>query len=529
MTTLGEKLVKCLENYGIDTVFGIPGVHTIELYRGLEDTGVRHVTPRHEQGAGFMADGYARVTGRPAACFIITGPGMTNIMTAMAQAMADSVPMLVISAVNRTFDLGHGDGHLHELPNQSQTVSGVCRLSHRLLCADDLPKVLARAFALFRGARPGPVHIEIPIDIIAAPADHVDISIRSRIFRPAPDPDGIGQAADMLKRSRNPMVVLGGGARDYRGEANRLVDRLGAKTVLTVNGKGVLAKDHPLNLGARLPEKPVKDALETADVVLAIGTELGETDTLLFDDTLRVRGQVIRIDIDPDQLVKNASPTVGICSDAGLAMAALFDALEGHSPFAAQDEVAALRRAGDGSLPSAYRDHGDILHLLAENLPGLVVVGDSTQPIYGGNIFYDPVETRSYFNSTTGYGTLGYALPAAIGAKLGSPERPVMAVIGDGGLQFTIGELVVATEARTPIVILVWNNRAYREIRDFMVRADLPTIGVDVAGPNLEMIAKAYDCDYMGVHTRADLDSAVDRLKTIDKPVILEIFEDRIH
>ncbi|MDH3521656.1 MAG: thiamine pyrophosphate-binding protein, partial [Myxococcales bacterium] len=159
MATCGEALIRILESYGVELVFGIPGVHTIELYRGLAGSGLRHISPRHEQGAGFMADGYARATGRVAACFIITGPGMTNIATAMAQARQDSIPMLVISSVNRTHQLGLGEGRLHELANQQNLVAGVSVFSHTLMRANELPKVLARAFGVFASQRPGPVHI----------------------------------------------------------------------------------------------------------------------------------------------------------------------------------------------------------------------------------------------------------------------------------------------------------------------------------------------------------------------------------
>src|SRR6202012_4977925 len=164
--TCGELLVHLLEAFEVDTVFGIPGVHTVELYRGLPATRIRHITPRHEQGAGFAADGYARACGKPGVCFIITGPGMTNILTAMGQAYADSVPMLVISSVNRTKELGMGGGRLHELTSQSNLVAGFSAFSHTLLLAEELPEVLRRAFALFSSSRPRPVHIEIPLDVI---------------------------------------------------------------------------------------------------------------------------------------------------------------------------------------------------------------------------------------------------------------------------------------------------------------------------------------------------------------------------
>ena len=164
MTTIGEELVAQLALRGVECVFGIPGVHTIELYRGLASSGIRHVTPRHEQGAGFMADGYARVSGKPGVAFVITGPGLTNTLSAMAQARADSVPMLVVSGGNILSSLGKGMGHLHELPDQQALAAMVALISERIEASSDLLPALERAFSLFKSARPGPVHIELPLD-----------------------------------------------------------------------------------------------------------------------------------------------------------------------------------------------------------------------------------------------------------------------------------------------------------------------------------------------------------------------------
>ncbi len=175
MKTLGVYLTELLAAYGVDTVFGIPGVHTVELYRGLADSPIRHITARHEQSLGFMADGYARVSGKPGVCLVISGPGLTNTLTAMGQAYADSVPMLVISGVNALGKQGSGNGYLHELPDQQALASQVCAFSHSLTRAEELPQVVARAFAVFDGARPRPVHIEIPLDLMSAPADHLPL------------------------------------------------------------------------------------------------------------------------------------------------------------------------------------------------------------------------------------------------------------------------------------------------------------------------------------------------------------------
>ena len=176
MTSIGEELVSQLVARGVDTVFGIPGVHTLELYRGIAASGLRHVTPRHEQGAGFMADGYARVSGKPGVAFVITGPGLTNTLTAMGQARADSVPMLVVSGVNTLDSLGKGFGHLHELPDQRAMTATVALTSERIGHGDDLLPTLDRAFAPFQSGRPGPTHIEIPLDVAGtdyAPAGDV--------------------------------------------------------------------------------------------------------------------------------------------------------------------------------------------------------------------------------------------------------------------------------------------------------------------------------------------------------------------
>ncbi len=328
MTTCGEFLVKQLEAWGVDTVFGIPGVHTVELYRGLPHSGIRHITPRHEQGAGFMSDGYARVTGKPGVCFIITGPGMTNILTAMGQAYADSIPMLVISSVNERSRLAHGNGYLHELPNQRAMVAGVSAFSHTLMSVEELPAVLARAFAVFDSERPRPVHIELPLDIITAPADHMQVRPRVQLARPAPARSPLHEAAAKLAKAKNPLLLLGGGCVEAQAEARALAIALDAPTAQTINAKGLLQPEHPLLIGSNQSLIPVRELALEADVVLAIGTELGETDyDVVFDGNFKIGGELIRIDIDPQQLMRNYAPSIAIHSDARTAMRALLDLL----------------------------------------------------------------------------------------------------------------------------------------------------------------------------------------------------------
>jgi acetolactate synthase-1/2/3 large subunit len=536
MLTCGELLVQLLEQLGVDTVFGIPGVHTVELYRGLPATRIRHITPRHEQGAGFMADGYARVSGKPGVCFIITGPGMTNIMTAMGQAYADSIPMLVISSVNRTEQLGMGGGRLHELPSQRALTAGLTAFSHTLMRPDELPEVLSRAFAVFASGRPRPVHIEIPTDVITAAADHVNRKLGALPHRPLPAADAITLAAQALRAARQPLVLLGGGAVEGASEAVALVEALDAPTCCTINAKGLLPKGHPLSLGSNQSLVPVRELAAQADVVLAIGTELGETDyDVVFDGQFRLNGTLIRVDIDPEQLNRNFPADIAIVGDARMTMQALVGALGkdvGSSLGGRATEtpgtrrVAAVRAQLEAQWPRAWQGQRRVLDVLQATLPDAIVVGDSTQPVYSGNHLFEATRPRSWFNSSTGYGTLGYALPAAVGAKLAAPSRPVVALIGDGGIQFTLPELASAIEANAPIIILLWNNRGYGEIKRYMRNRSIPEIGVDIYTPDLLLLAKGFGCNATRVDSFDHLNALLRDASGGDRPSLIEVLED---
>ncbi|OBX38133.1 putative 2-ketoarginine decarboxylase AruI [Halomonas elongata] len=358
-------------------------MHTVELYRGLHDSGLRHITPRHEQGAGFMADGYARATGKPGVCFIITGPGMTNIATAMGQALADSVPMLVISSVNRRDTLGRGQGRLHELPSQQQLLAGVSRFSHTLLDPEGLPEALARAFAVFESRRPGPVHIEIPIDLFAAPVTPPARWQRLRPTPPAPDAAAIEEAATWLRTAERPLVLLGGGCVDVPDAARRLVEGLDAPAVTTINAKGLLGRDHPLDLGANASLPAVRRLAYEADVILAVGTELGETDyDVVFDGGFALSGRLIRIDIDPEQLARNQHAAMAICADAGLALEALARHFPEHLARRGAERTRAALDALGLTKDPAFADYVPLFATLAEVLPEAILVGDSCATTY---------------------------------------------------------------------------------------------------------------------------------------------------
>lgn len=534
MATCGEVLVKLLEGYGVDHVFGIPGVHTVELYRGLASSRIRHITPRHEQGAGFMADGYARTRGKPGVCFIITGPGMTNITTAMGQAYADSIPMLVISSVQSRDQLGGGRGKLHELPAQGNLVAGVAAFSHTLMSADDLPSVLARAFAVFDGARPRPVHIEIPLDVLVEDADHLLPCAPVRIARAGAAPAPVAQMAAMLAAARRPLILAGGGAIDAGAALTRLAEYLQAPVALTINAKGVLPASHPLQIGSTQSLVATRALVAEADVVLAIGTELAETDyDVTFKGGFEIPGELLRIDIDPDQTVRNYPPKVALVADSTLATQALLVALaEQPAPVCGAEwgaaRAARLRAVLEADRDLPMRSQTRMLNTILETLSGAVLVGDSTQPVYTGNLTLDMDQPRRWFNASTGYGTLGYALPAAMGAWLGSAEAvadraPVVCLIGDGGLQFTLPELASAREAQVPLIVLLWNNQGYEEIKRYMVNRAIEPVGVDIYTPDFIGVAKALGCSAESVGDVAQLREALRQACDRKGPSLIEI------
>ena len=494
-TTCGTLLAHLLEAYGTRHVFGIPGVHNVELYRGLWQTNIRHVSPRHEQGAGFMADGYARSTGMPGVAFVITGPGLTNIATAMGQAYGDSVPMLVIAAVNKRHQLALGRGYLHEMPNQRNLAAGLTAFTHTLQRPQELTDVLAAAFAVFSSSRPRPVCIEIPIDVLEERFETGSVATDVRTLRaPGPHPEDIAAARKVLLSASKVMLIAGGGAQNASAELAALAGKLGAVVQLTTNARGLLPPDHPQLGDFGIGKDAGRTIMNEADAVIAVGTEIGETDYDFYSTKpFAVSTKFIRIDIDPRQIAVGPRHDLGVVGDAGLACAALTSTLDGGKPDSAWAKAAAARLTAIAVSAREPEDrlYDRLLRTLGDAAPDLILVGDSTKAVYRAGLTYRTPRPRSFFSASTGFGTLGYALPAAIGAKIAHPGRPVIALAGDGGAQFTLPELISAREAEAGIVMLVWNNQGYREIRDYMVSQEIKPIAVDPIPPDFVKSAEA--------------------------------------
>jgi acetolactate synthase-1/2/3 large subunit len=525
MTTLGEALIHLLEAHGVDTVFGIPGVHTVELYRGLAGSKIRHVTPRHEQGAGFMADGYARACGKPGVAFVITGPGLTNTITAMGQARADSVPMLVISGVNATDTLGRGFGHLHELPDQRGMMEKVALSSRRIMQAEELPRVLADAFALFASARPGPVHIEVPIDVMTLPADSLS-PLLANVRALVPDAGLIAKAAALAAEATRPVILAGGGAKSSEAALRRLAEMLDAPVVLTANARGLMHA-HPLAVPASPSLKPVRRLVDEADLVIAAGTELGPTDYDMYGDGgFRLPKNLVRIDIDAEQLARHRAAVV-IEADCGAALDSLIAKLAGKTLQAdGAKRAQAARNAARAGLSPAMQAQLKVVETIRDTLPGSIIVGDSTQPVYAANLYYDHDRPGGWFNAATGFGALGYGPPAAIGAALAIPDATVVCLSGDGGFQFSLPELGAAVDAGAPVIFVVWNNSGYREIETSMRDVGVEPVGVSPAPPDFARIAEAYGIAAERLALPAGLPGALLRASAAKSPYLIEVAVD---
>ncbi len=520
--SVGQALVALLKDYGVDTIFGIPGVHNNELYRGLLNSGMHHVLPRHEQGAGFMADGYARATGKPGVCFTITGPGLTNIMTPLGQAYSDSVPMLVISSALDVKDLGQGRGRLHEIQDQRAAAATVTGMAATAYAPEDVPELLAKAFAGFRTTRPRPAYIEIPIDVLSAEATG-NWSAGATGAVPYPDPAAIARAAQLLAGAERPLIIAGGGAVGAAQGLRAITDRLSAIVMPTVAGKGVVPDDHALSVGAIMARGHAKKFISNADVILAVGTELAETD--FWEEWIPIKGKLIRIDIDSDKLADRYGGDVAIAADAGVAVDALLAALPeggGKSKLGAEDAAALKQKLEDTEEPDRTIKR-KVLAALREGLPDeTVLVTDMTTLAYAGNEMFPVAEPRRWMHPN-GYGTLGYALPAAIGAKLGAGDAPVVAVAGDYGFQYTLNELAVATELKQSLTVVLWNSAGLQAIMDDMDRKEIGHIATNPVNPDFAKLAGAYGFGYQLADSFEDVTRAVREAVAAGGPQFVEI------
>jgi len=513
--TGADVLAAGLRAHGVTRTFGIPGTHNLPIFAGLSRSGIGNITTRHEQGAGYAADAYARVCGQPGVAITTSGPALLNIAAAAGQANSDSVPLLVVSP---GMPLGHPmlrSGFLHEMRgSQRLAMAQVAGLSLRVSSVAEIGVALARAFGYFRRGRPGAAYIEIPVDLLDAAGDS---SARASGVPVAPEPEpaaagpaDVARAVSLLRGAGTAAIVLGGGARRAAAECAELAERLGAPVVTTANGKGIVPESHPLSAGVALHSPAVQRWLACRDVVVAIGSELAESD--FWRQPTRLGRALVRIDIDPDQMYSGQTADAPLVTDARAGVRQLLARLPPRPRPDASAQATARGLIDARDAPNRARDARWVPYLRALRqvlAADAVITSDSAMCCYYGALPHLPLGPEGRLLHPTGFGTLGFALPAAIGALAADGQRQVLALSGDGGLQFTIQELGTAADTGRPLPVVVFDNGGYGEIRAEMAERGQDPRPADLSTPDLAQISRAYGGYGCTAATPADLAAAV--------------------
>ena len=498
---VGEAIIDLLvREYDLDTVFGIPGVHNIELFRGLHSSGVRVVAPRHEQGAGFMADGWSITTGKPGVCALISGPGLTNVITPIAQAYHDSRAMLVLASTTPTNALGKKFGPLHDLDDQSAVVRTVTAFSETVIDPSQLPQLIERAWNVFTSSRPRPVHLAIPTDVLEQFVEPFT-RITTNVAKPVAQASDIQRAAQLLAAAKRPMIVAGGGAINSGATLAEIASLIDSPIVLTGNAKGVVPSSHPLCVGSALVIPRVQEEIEQSDVVLVAGSELSDADLYNGGRALQFIGKVVRIDIDAEQMKRRVLPEISLLGDSFLTLTSLTQELKSLGISSSNSGSSRATNLRLSTRAGVRQDLLPWIDAMEQVIPvGTAVALDSTQLAYAAHTVMACDTARSWL-APFGFGTLGCALPMAIGAAIANPVTPVLAIVGDGGWLFTVAEMAAAIDEGVDIVMVLWDNRGYAQIRESFDDVHAPRMGVDVSSHDPTAIARGFGWNAVDVTT----------------------------
>ncbi|MCD6030736.1 MAG: thiamine pyrophosphate protein binding domain protein [Thermomicrobiales bacterium] len=523
--TGGQAVVRALAEHGVEVAFGIPGVHTLALYDALIDSPIRHILGRHEQGVGFMADGYARASGKPGVALVITGPGVTNVATAVGEAYTDSSPVLVVASAEDQRWAGKMMGHYHDIRDQTEAIRPVTASQAQATAVGEVAPAIGAAFARMASARPRPAYVEIPRDVLEAEAE-ITFPDPILVERPGPDAEQIAAACEEIARARRIVIIAGGGAVacDAGAAIVALAERLGAPVITSQMGKGIIPEDHPYALGNLwLPGNPVDALLRKADLALVFGTKLGGAET--EDGAMRLPATVVRVDIDPEEVERNYRPTRAIVADARKTAAALDVALAsaGISTTGwSAEEVAKTRTA---ALENQFgAENAAHLAALRRAIPrDGILVNDTTMMTYAAAKHY-PVYAPRTFLIPAGYLTLGFSMPAAIGAKIAQPDKVVVSIVGDGGFQFTMHELATAKQFKIGLPIVIFNDSTYTAVKmEQAMQYDRRYLAVDLENPDFVKLAAAYGIPGVRANSPDELESAVVEASGRDLPTIIDV------
>ena len=496
--TGGEVVVAAMSAHDVQLVFGIPGTHNLTVFDALVRYGIRTVATTHEQGSGYAADGYARTSGRPGVAVVTSGPAVYNAATAIAQAYSDSVPLLLVSpGMPRVLPVGGpGSGYLHEAKDQTGAMERIAATCIRATTHQQIADGVAQAFGAFSSGRRRPIHLEVPLDLLEESGD-AEIHRAADGSVASPDGSAVEGAAARLAAADRPVVVAGGGATGASQELTALAERLAAPVLTTINGKGVLDEQHRLAIGTRLGTSAGLAAADAADVLVLVGTEVGNSD--LWRGALSPTGHVIRVDVDPTMADVNVTADTMLVGDAADVLGRLDTALAGLGVLGREtpEWVDRLRSEAAAETASAGAKWAPwIAAIDAARDDDAVVAADNAMCVYFGAISEMSMSRPRQFHFPTGFGTLGFTVPVAVGAALAAPDRQIIGVSGDGGLLFTVTELAVAAAEQLPIAVVVFDNSGYGEIRAEMLERGEKPNAVDSPPRDLVALAAA-----LGAHS----------------------------
>ncbi|MFF3447282.1 thiamine pyrophosphate-binding protein [Streptomyces sp. NPDC002667] len=490
----GDLVVETLSGLGATTVFGLPGQHALGMFDALRRSSLRYIGLRVENNAGFAADAYGRITGEAAPLLLSTGPGALTSLAALQEARAASAPVLAISSQIPTAGLGGGrHGYLHELPDQQASFRGVVKSVHTVRTQSQIPSAIAEAWESALTAPHGPVWVEIPQDVLLAKTHLPQVTAMDATPEDVvPRPELTALAAHLLSSAARPAIIAGGGVvrADASGKLRSLAERLNAPVVTTFGGKGAFPWTHPLSLQSWLEDRHTTDFLEDADVLLVVGSGLGELSSNYH--TFRPRGRVIQIEADLGKLESN-HPAIGIHADARLALSALLETVEERpDPSAAERVSTLLAKVAERIASQELTLEQDVLASVRRALPATSPsFWDMTILAYWAWSAFDPRGTNT-MHSAQGAGGLGYGFPAALGAAAADPSRPVLAVSGDGGALYSIAELATAKQCDLPVTWLIVDDGGYGILREYMTGAFGQATATELSRPDYVALAESF-------------------------------------
>ena len=501
--TGGHLVIECLQTLGAEVAFGLPGIHALSFWEALRSSPIRGLNFRTELNAGFAADGYARVSGKPAPLLLSTGPGALNALTALMESASSHVPVVAIASQIPREMIGKRRGYLHELQDQLASFAPIVKWAARVDNIEQVPELLTRAWQRSLTPPSGPTYLEIPVDILSSSLPHVgtvregvsegSLSVAGRVA------EGVDQAATLLASAKNPVIWAGGGVLRSQAwtELAELAERLDAPVATTYMGKGAFPEDHPLSVGSAPDDRAFQELIERADVVLAVGTELGAETTAQYQ--LRFGGRLIQIDADPSR-IGATYPALGLVGDACATLRALLGQMPPPRPSPAsggglsrgQQRARAARERITRGLNTQHRElERGLLGAIRSALPrDAITAWDMTILGYWAAAQF-PALTPRTFLYPLGSGTLGYAWPAALGAKAALPDAPVLAVVGDGGFMYGMAELLTARQHRLDAKLLLIDDGGYGILREYQREAYGATHAVDLVQPDFVTICAA--------------------------------------